>query len=388
MRLEVKCYRTYVVLAIGVVWLVLSAVPALAQESGAKACYVVANQSGVRVRNGPSVDEYGVIGVLSAGQALPVTGRNAAGDWYAVEYTDEDGQQAPAAWIAASVVQTDGTCDGLPFVDEPAPPQEFTDLMAVPVLPESLDTEALRAVFERGQALGNDPHVFTKVGDCNTDTSYFMTGFDMDDYDLGPYAELEPTIDFFAGSFEHVSLAGQVGFNALTVLEPLWVDPSICNPGDGEGPLACEYRRERPSVVVMMFGPNDMINLTNEQFEQALRDIIDLSLDQGVIPVLTTFTWHHDKFWQKSLELNMITVEIAQEYDLPLINFWRVARDLPNFGLVADYTHLTDTGYYGANRFRIAFSDGEETVSGYALRNLLTLQMLDHLRRDVLEGPQ
>ena len=84
--------------------------------------------------------------------------------------------------------------------------------------------------------------------------------------------------------------------------------------------------------------------------------------------------------WYKALRLNAITVEIADEYNLPLINFWRAAQDLPNLGLVTDYTHLTSDG---GPLFGIRFN-GEETYSGYALRNLVTLQTLDMLRREVL----
>jgi hypothetical protein len=173
-----------------------------------------------------------------------------------------------------------------------------------------------------------------------------------------------------------------VGFNALTVLDPLWADPNICP--NGEGPLVCEYRLHRPSVVVMMFGPNDMINLTEMQFVEAVRGIIELSLDEGVIPVLTTFTWHEDRQWETALRYNVILVDLADEYDLPLVNFWRAAQALPNHGLMDDYTHLTDSGLSGGD-FTITFAHGEETFSGYALRNLLTLQMLDRLRREVLE---
>ena len=240
-------------------------------------------------------------------------------------------------------------------------------------------------IFERGQALGNDAHAFTKIGDCNTDTSYFLAAFDWGQYALGPYHDLEPSINYYAGWFEHVSLAGQVGYNALTVLDPLWVDPKICAPQNGEGALACEYRLNRPSVVVMMFGPNDMINLTEQQFTDAVRQILDLSINDGVIPVITTFTWHEDRDWLTALRFNVILVDLADEYGVPLINFWRAARDLPNLGLVEGYTHLTASDPTGGD-FAISFAHGEETESGYALRNLLTLRVLDRLRREVLEG--
>jgi hypothetical protein len=234
--------------------------------------------------------------------------------------------------------------------------------------------------------LGTEPRAFTKSGDGKTDTSYFLAALDWGAYDLGPYRDLEPSVDYYAGWFSHVSLAGQVGYNALTILDPLWVDPKICAPQDGEGVLACEYRLNRPSVVVMMFGPNDMINLTEQQFTDAVRQILDLSINDSVIPVITTFTWHEDRDWLTALRFNVILVDLADEYGVPLINFWRAARDLPNLGLVEGYTHLTASDLPGGD-FVVSFAHGEETESGYALRNLLTLQVLDRLRREVLAGP-
>jgi hypothetical protein len=341
----------------------------------------VVGPQNVNVRGGPGT-RYEIVGVLPAGQTLPLIGVNQAGDWYNVMFDDPSGQPVPQAWIAVAVVTLEGGCATIPTVPDPGPPADLLRLMDVPILPESLSPR-LHDIFERGQASGNDPHAFTKIGDCNTDTSYFLTAFDSGQYALGPYRDLEPSIGYYAGWFAHVSLAGQVGYNALTVVDPLWADPKICGPQNGEGALACEYRRTRPSVVVMMFGPNDMINLTEQQFTDAVRQILDLSITDGVIPVITTFTWHEDRDWLIALRFNAILVDLAEEYGVPLINFWRAARDLPDFGLVEGYTHLTASSPGGD--YAITFGNGEETYSGYALRNLLTLQMLDRLRRDVLE---
>lgn len=346
-------------------------------------CRVQAGSENVNIRSGPA-PHYAILATLPAGQTLPLFGANGAGDWYAVQFDDAGGQPLSNAWIAAEVTRLQGECDILPTIPDPDPPDAYLQLMDVPILPERISPR-VHEIVARGQALGNDPHAFTKIGDCNTDTSYFLAAFDWGDYDLGPYTALEPSIDYYDGWFEHTSLAGKIGFNATTVLDPMWSDPKICEPQDGEGPLACEYRLTQPSVVVMMFGPNDMIGLTDAQFEDAVRGILDLSIEQGVIPVITTFTWHENNQWETSLRFNAVLVDLAQEYELPLINLWRAARSLPNFGLIADYTHLT--AVEGAESyFAISFAHGEEAVSGYALRNLLTLQTLDLLRREVFAG--
>ena len=55
----------------------------------------------VNVRRGPGTN-YPVIGRLSAGQAFPVTGKNARGDWYQFDF---DGQPA---WVIANLVNVSG----------------------------------------------------------------------------------------------------------------------------------------------------------------------------------------------------------------------------------------------------------------------------------------
>lgn len=362
--------------------LVLIAAIPPAQARGLPAqggCTATPRDRDVNMRAGPDETLYSVTGVLRSGQAAPVVGRSADGAWIVVRAPDSIMAQEVEGWVAARVITLADACRALPVIDPPGEPPDYAPLMAVPALPDQLDPR-LRDVFARGQAAGRDPRAFTRAGDCNTESDYFLTAFDSGDYDLGPYTALEPAVEFFAGWWAHASLAGQTGFNALTMLEPLWADPQMCQPG--EGPLACELRRTQASVIVIMFGPNDMLNLTPEQFETAARQIVALALDQGVIPVLTTFTWHRDTRWAHALQLNRIVVTIAEENGLPLINFWRAAQALPNYGLVQDYTHLTPGSAWG---YRIAF-DGTESESGYALRNLLTLQLLDHLRREVLAG--
>jgi len=363
--------------------LLLAGAPLAAAQEAESTCIVRATGSNVNIRGEPRLADGNVLGSLRQGQALPVIGRDPEATWYQVAYADATGYAAPQAWVAAQVVRLEGACDAVPLAVEPPESPEMLALHAIPVLP-TLDAPRLRAIYQRGQALGRDAHAFTKVGDCNTDTQYYLMAFDWGDYDLGPYRALEPTVDYFAGWFEHISLAGQVGYNSTTLLDPLFVNPRICRARE-EGTLACEYRREQPSVALMMFGPNDMLNLSEEQFRAAVTEIVELSIEGGVIPVLTTFTWHQDWLWDKMLRFNTITVEIAQEYRVPLINFWRAALDLPGLGLVTNYTHLTESGFAGEHTYRIAF-DGHEQTSGHALRNLLMLQTLDLLRREVLEA--
>jgi hypothetical protein len=160
------------------------------------------------------------------------------------------------------------------------------------------------------------------------------------------------------------------------VMDPLWSNPALCQPG--ESPLSCEYRLLKPSVAIIMLGSVDMEFYTPEKFREYAAWVTQSSIDLGIIPVLNTFASNPNYYWQESLELNNILVDIAEEKGVPIINFWQAARSLPNNGLQSDNFHLT---------FRedllISFS-GDQNQWALTLRNLLTLQVLDDLRRNVL----
>jgi hypothetical protein len=82
-----------------------------------------------------------------------------------------------------------------------------------PVIP--IVSEAARELYQRGQASGNNPRAFSKIGDGEISTEWFFTAFDLgeDYYDLGPYQNLIPAIEHFAGSFERMGTAARRGFN-------------------------------------------------------------------------------------------------------------------------------------------------------------------------------
>jgi hypothetical protein len=246
-------------------------------------------------------------------------------------------------------------------------------LLAVPLIPERFSPR-LYDIFQDGQANGQLPNAFVKLGDCNTESGSFLMPYDGEQgtYNLGPYTDLQASIDFFAGSFARRSVAAHVGFNVITVQDPTWADPAQCKPN--EAPIHCEYRLMRPSFAIIMFGANDVRFLTPAQYETYTRALLEHALSQGTIPILTTFTHRpSDETYTKALRLNLILVELAEAYDIPLINFWRAARDLPDYGIAEDNAHLSR----GSKDLNFT---GDEAIWGYPLRNLLTLQTLEALR--------
>ena len=244
-----------------------------------------------------------------------------------------------------------------------------------PVIP-ALSAHA-RQVLSDGLARGANPHAFAKVGDCETLTDWFLVDFDRGSryYNLGPYTSLQAVIDTFAGSFQRMSIASARGFTAASALSPIWADPKVCQTG--ETPLACEYRVQKPILSFIMLGTNDVSHKLT--FEANLRKIIEQSLAQGVLPVLTTKA---DNL-EGDQQLNRTIAALAYEYDIPLWNYWLAVQPLPNHGLQADGAHLT----HAPNHFEAA----DALESAWPVRNLTALQVLEVVRQALpvkFPGPQ
>ena len=226
---------------------------------------------------------------------------------------------------------------------------------------------AMREVYARGLAQGNNPRAFSKVGDCESSPEWFLGDFDRGPryYRLGEYTYLDGVIQQFAGSFARTSLAARAGFSTGSMLDPNWVDPTECQRQ--ETPLACEYRVHRPSLVFIMLGTNDVYHL--DVFEANLRAILEYSLAQGVVPILSTKA---DNL-EGDGRVNALVAQLAQEYQVPLWNFWLAIQPLPDHGLQPDGAHIT----FKPNRFDDPFA----MAFGWPWRNLTALQTLDAVWR-------
>ena len=248
------------------------------------------------------------------------------------------------------------------------------DLYSYPVVGQP--TARASSIYALGRSLGNNPRVLAKVGDCGTDHPYFLSEFYFGPYDLGNYGYLQGVIDYFGESLSYSSQAARSGFVADAVVNPVWANPAICQPG--ESTLQCEYRLHKPSVAVIMFGLTDLQRRTPDQFYSDLRAVVDQSIDAGVIPVLSTFPGH-TAFPAESVLFNQIVVQVALEYDVPLMNLWAALESAPNHGMMPDGTHMS--GYeVGGTCFLV----DQNMQSGYVVRNLITLQTLDAVWRGAM----
>jgi hypothetical protein len=241
----------------------------------------------------------------------------------------------------------------------------------LPVTP--VVSETARELYERGQASGNDPHAFSKIGDGEISTAWFFTAFDLgeDYYDLGPYQDLLPEIDHFAGSFERIGMAARRGFNTKLILDPSASDLNLCE--SGESPLSCELRLHRPAFAILSLGTNQAWR--QEEFASGMRQILDILLSNNVVPILST---KGDNL-EGDHGINRTIACLAQEYDVPLWNFWSAIQPLPNQGLQPDLEHLT----YGINDF----DDVHAMQTAWTLRNLTALQALYAVWRGVTAQP-
>jgi hypothetical protein len=235
-------------------------------------------------------------------------------------------------------------------------------------LPPPHVSQAARDLYQLGLSLGNRPNAFSKIGDCNSVGPFFLAPFDKGEYRLGTtYAYLQPAITQFAGSFNRDGAAAMDGVNVLSIFEPLWANPTLCEKG--ESPLACELRIHRPSFAIVSLGTNGYWH-TDQEYETNTRRIIDELIAHGVVPIFSTKADNletGDRF-------NQIIRRLASEYDLPLWDFALAAHALPGGGL-ADTYHLT----WGQPNYDTA----PQPYTGWQMRNLTALQALDAVWRGV-----
>ena len=275
------------------------------------------------------------------------------------------------------------TSEAVPWTIQPAITQAVTEgptiprviscenWQSLPVFP--VVSETARVIYQRGQASGNNPRAFSKIGDGEISAEWFFTMFDLgeDYYDLGPYQNLFPVIEHFSGSFGRIGIAAQRGFNTDRILDPSMSDSSLCE--SGESPLTCELRLHQPAFAILSLGTNQIWQ--PEEFESGMRQILDTLLSQDVLPILST---KGDNL-EGDHRINRTIACLAQEYDIPLWNFWSAIQLLPNYGLQPDLEHLT----YGITDF----DDDHAMQSAWTVRNLTALQALDAVWRGVTTQP-
>ncbi len=320
-----------------------------------------------------------IIGVLTPQAQVILEGRSADGSWLLGHSADGSAR----GWVrAARVTFEDGTAAlSLPISREEifqtsmqslASDYPHLSLNSFPVIPTHLGRAAEIAM--QGRALGLNPAVVSKVGDCLTESAHFLRPFSGEGINLGDYPHLSEVVAQLKASFGEVSLAAYDGLVTTAVLDPAFANPAVCQPG--ETPLRCEYRVRQPAIAVIMFGAQDLLFTPPHEFNRNLRQIVHETIAAGVVPLVSTFPGHNSQ-WERAIQYNQIVVQVALDYDVPLLNLFRALEPLPNHGLTADGRHLTPPVTHPADL------SAANLAQGYPLRNLLTLQALDAVWREI-----
>lgn len=230
----------------------------------------------------------------------------------------------------------------VPTATTTATPGPEPDWREAPIMP--VISPHVLAIYAEGQAQGRNPHNFSVIGDCQAIPFVF----------LGPYerGEMVPdsaesylwdAIRQFQGSFNRSGMAVRGGFTAASILNPLHADPHYCVPG--ETPLTCEYRLHNPAFVIITL-ETWLDPATVDRYEAYLREIMEYVISRGSVPILLTKA-DSSELGTGEHVINPAIVRVARDYDVPLVNFWRAAQYLPNYGIDPEREgfHLSPEGY-------------------------------------------
>lgn len=205
------------------------------------------------------------------------------------------------------------------FMEPNLPAESWQDWPVIPLVPRNA-----AEIYRKGLALGNDPHAFSILGDCQSLAETFLGVYDTDpDLVASLPDDLQAAVANFSGSFNRQSPTIKGGTTAGAILWPDWHENQFtCQPS--ESPLDCELRLHKPSIVLINLGTHyETRNITY------LRKILDALIAQGIVPILSTKADNREMDDRLNLEM----AQLAVEYDLPLWNFYVAVSDLPNHGV-------------------------------------------------------
>jgi hypothetical protein len=270
----------------------------------------------------------------------------------------------------------------------PPPPSGTVDLNGIPdVVPVKGDIQnTARQIYRHGQSVtpAANPGIFSAAGD--TPPGQFLA--DLGDgaaFDgLNDSSDLGALLFYYAGTTLPVGgnsfqggglLASNQNWRASDLLDPSQSDPNWCQ--SGETPINCELRVNRPSVLFVVVGRNDVLqNTPQDQFQTALDQIVQVSIKQGAIPVLATIPGDPNRYPALPV-LNTAIVNVAEHYHLPVINLWRRIDRVGPTAIDPNNLTLTTSGVGDQ------FTGAELNTYGVPNRNLLVLRMLQEIRTKV-----
>lgn len=319
---------------------------------------------------------FAVLGQLPAGTRVTLNGRTPDSLWLRGALDAQEG------WVFANLVKVRGDKNTLPVVDTEEAVTTVTPSGETPPGLVSGIGVRTREIYVAGAALGNRRDVFSKVGDSITISPLFLNPIGHGGLHMPNHPYLQPVVDFYMrttarthNSFANASLAAANGWTSANLLDPASATPRFCA---GMSPLVCEYQHTRPAIALIMIGTNDALRGVNPHTYTAnLERIVQISIEMGVIPVLSTLP--NSPYALSDIgEFNRIIAGVSEKYQVPLWDYAMVMAGLPNAGLSSDGIHPSfgskETGIFTENDLKY----------GYNMRNLSALMVLDVLVREAL----
>ncbi len=284
------------------------------------------------------------VGRLIKFQCYPIIGRDPNSEWIKFNYGSSE------AWVPRSAIRMR---EGVDITQVPAVKDLIakSDPAGVPKAGVPAISANIKAMYKQAAKVGRDPKLVTVMGDCNSEYQVFFGRIAAGAVNLSQTPKLQKTVTWFAPSFKRNSVATHGSFNATAAFDATWSDPKSCQPD--EGPLACELRLSKASIILISLGTGDTFAWQN--FANDYRRAIETALAGKAIPVLITKA---DKL--ESLQggapadqINKVVRQLGAEYGVPVVDFGAVAANLPNSGLMEEHDasgqtttpfHLSDKG--------------------------------------------
>jgi hypothetical protein len=261
---------------------------------------------------------------------------------FPVESTQEEVVASPTATPepipSETVAPPSPTPDYSPTPDTRLTSHYWREWPVVPTLSDYAQT-ILANLLQEGKL---DPHTFSKVGDCQMTSDTFLGGYALGKYPI-PDGH-EATVEWFSISMTSESVTAEKGLGISSVLNPMFgFGAGYKQCKRNESPIDCELRTRKPAVVLIGMGTNWIPN-AEVKFDQYLREVVDTIINTGALPILATKADNVEEDWM----LNETIVQVAYEYDLPLVNVWRSVQDLPGRGIERKI-YLTPDGWLRRN---------------------------------------
>ncbi|MEI7466696.1 MAG: SH3 domain-containing protein [Chloroflexota bacterium] len=245
-------------------------------------------------------------------------------------------------WVHVQDVRSRGNLDALPIMDDVVTAQ--TSVVRTP--PKGIPNISARArqIYANAASYGRDTSIVAVIGDCNSEPNVYFGRAASGGFSVNTYPGLMGAYQRFSVSFNRGSVATSGSFNAAAAFDPTWADPSKCG---GDGPLACELKTSRASILVVSLGTGDQHRW--REFEGEYRRILDYTLSQGVLPLLMTKAdeLEYRQGGAPQDYINNVVRHLGNEYGVPVIDLHAASRDLPNNGLaneIAPQFHLSEEG--------------------------------------------